>query len=123
VGSVNPLQEVKMRAVLPLALFFVFAGAVEAQEVPQSAAQVETAEAVRPIDAYQPKPALEPAPRLQPTTVQTPAADAQGTEATQRQLETRAADAPVMMRQAPGMTWWWLVAAIVVGGLIIVAIT
>jgi uncharacterized caspase-like protein len=111
-----------MRAVLSLAVCFMFAGAVEAQEVPQSAAQVETAEQVRSIEAYQPKPALEPAPRLQPTTIQT-TADVDGANASQRQLETRAADAPAVMRQAPGMTWWWLVAAIVVGGLIIVAIT
>jgi hypothetical protein len=117
------MQEVLMRAVLPFALLFVLAGAVEAQEVPQAIAPVETAEVVAPVEAFQPKPALERAPLLQPTTVQTTGADAQGAEANQRQLETRAADAPAMMRQAPGMNWWWLVAAIVVGGLIIVALT
>jgi membrane-bound lytic murein transglycosylase B len=111
-----------MRAVLPLALVFALAGAVEAQEVPQSAVTVEAAEAVQPVQAFQPKPALERAPLLQPE-YRTHTADGQEIDASQRQLESRTAEA-ALARQAPGTTnWWWLVAAIVVGGLIIVALT
>jgi hypothetical protein len=121
VAGTNLLQEESMRAVLPLALVFALAGAVEAQEVPQSGLVVEAAEAVQPVQAYQPKPALEKAPRLQPTPIQD--AGAQGVDANQQQTESRSADA-MAMRQAPGtVNWWWLVAAIVVAGLIIVAIT
>jgi hypothetical protein len=108
-----------MRALLPLAVAFMLAGAVEAQEVPQHGSGVQATEAVHTPQAFQPKPALEPAPRLEPVPVQS----ADGVESNRQQSESRAADAMVA-RQAPGTTnWWWLVAAIVVAGLIVVAIT
>jgi hypothetical protein len=121
VAVYNPLQEVVMRAVLPLALVFALAGAVEAQQVPD-ATPPAAAEATESVQAFQPKPALERPPLLQPE-YRTQDADAEGAEASLRQFESRTADNAIA-RQAPGTAnWWWLVAAIVVAGLIIVALT
>lgn len=111
-----------MRAVLPFALVFALAGAVEAQEVPQHAD--ETVHAAQLVDGPR-APERTQTVRAPKVPVQaTPAENADDAPLVQSELQTRAVESMDARQAAPGtMNWWWLVAAIVVAGLIIVALT